>query len=121
MSGKRAAAISFGLILDLAARLDDAGVPPDRAPSFDQCLDMVWPLAKRLARLERTAKDAGAVAARARSRLLDVVTEQVAGARLVPVSGDMALPPETGAGQLPAGEWARWESELAAAGESEAV
>ena len=118
--GKRSAAISFGLILELAERLDAAGVPPDKAPSLDECLGMIWPLAKRLAKLERTAKDAGRTAARARQRLLDVVTVQVAAAaRLVPVSGDMALPPGTGACELPPGQWARWEAELQVAAEGE--
>ena len=111
MSGKRAAKISFGLVLEMAERLDAAGIPPDKAPSLEQAVDLVWDLAVALAKLEKTAENAGRTAARARSRLLDVVTEQVAGARLAPVSGDMALPP---------GEWARWESELTAAGDSEA-
>ena len=89
---KRAAAISFGLITEMAERLDAAGVPPEKAPGLDEAIGMVWDLARELARLEQTAKDAGVVAARARAATLDVVTGHVAAAaRPVPVSGPRGL------------------------------
>ena len=70
MSGRRAAAIAFGVISDLAGRLDAAGVPPEQAPSLDDALAAVWPLACQLAKLEKTAGRAGKAAARARSAVL---------------------------------------------------
>jgi hypothetical protein len=66
--------------MDLAERLDAAGVPADRAPTLDEGLDAVWPLAKRLARLEKTAGNAGAAAARARNATLDCTVARFAAA-----------------------------------------
>jgi hypothetical protein len=80
MSGRRAAAIALSLVIDLAERLDAAGVPPDRAPTLDEGLDAVWPLAKALARLEKTAARAGDSAARARTATLDCATAMFAAA-----------------------------------------
>ena len=114
--GKRAAQLAMGLVIDLAERLDTAGVPADQAPSLDAAVDMVWPLAVALARLEKTAAKAGRTAAQARERLLDAAVAAVS----VPaagVPGDVARTP----GAPSAGDWRAWESELAAAGESEAV
>ena len=39
MSGCRAAAIALALVVDLADRLDAAGVIADRAPTLDEGLD----------------------------------------------------------------------------------
>jgi hypothetical protein len=71
MSGRRAAAIALSLVMDLADRLDAAGVTPETAPSLDECVDLVWPPAKQLARLERSAKKADKSAGRARTAVLD--------------------------------------------------
>ena len=109
---RRASLLAFGLILDLSERLDEAGVPPECAPSLEAALDLVWDLSVALARLEMVAENAGRIAASARSRLLDVVTEQHAGARLVPVPGPGK--PGAGTSRLLSGDWKRWESEIGA-------
>jgi len=41
--------------MDLANRLDAAGVTAQRAPTLDEGLDAVRPLAMQLAKLEKTA------------------------------------------------------------------
>jgi hypothetical protein len=41
--------------MDLADRLDGAGVTAERAPTLDEGLDAVWPLAKQLAKLSTCA------------------------------------------------------------------
>lgn len=79
MAGRRAAAIAFCLVNDLADRLASAGVTPDCAPDLDQALALCWPLAKRLAKLERTGAKAGKTAARARAVLLDTAVAGWAG------------------------------------------
>jgi len=55
MAGRRAARIALSLVVDLAERLDAAGVTADRAPSLEQSVDLVWPLARSLAKLEKSA------------------------------------------------------------------
>jgi hypothetical protein len=98
VSAKRAAAVAFSLIFDLADRLDAAGVPADRAPSLDEALSLVWPLARQLARLEKTAALAGDTAARAREAVLATVVASVAAAAApqVPAPGDVARQPGAG-------------------------
>lgn len=88
MSGRRAAAIALSLVLDLADRLDAAGVTADRAPTLDEGLDAVWPLARELARLEKTAGKAGHAAARARAAALDCAAVRfTAAAGISPAAG----------------------------------
>ena len=79
MAGRRTAVIAYFLVSDLADRLAAAGVSPDRGPDLDQALRLVWPLAKRLAKLEKTGKKAGKTAARARAVLLDTAVAGWAG------------------------------------------
>ena len=71
MAGKRTASIAFGLVIDLADRLVAAGVSPEQMPDLDQALRLTWPLARRLAKLERHGKDAGRTAVRAREAVLN--------------------------------------------------
>jgi hypothetical protein len=80
MSGRRAAAIALSLVMDLADRLDAAGVTADKAPALDEAVAQVWPLAKRLAKLEKAAGKAGDSAARARTATLDCVAGRFAAA-----------------------------------------
>lgn len=87
MSGKRAAAIALSLVIDLADRLDAAGVSPENAPTLDQGLDLVWPLARQLSKLERTGKRAALSAGDARAAVLDEAV-----ARWVPATAELARP-----------------------------
>jgi hypothetical protein len=80
MSGRRAAAIALSLVMDLAERLDAAGVPADRAPTLDEGVDAVWELAKQLAKLEKTAGKAGDSAALPRNATLDCTVARFAAA-----------------------------------------
>ncbi len=70
----RAAAIAYGMVAEICERLEVAGITDQNAPSLDHALQMVWPVSKQLARLERTAETAGESAARARSASLDTAT-----------------------------------------------
>ncbi len=78
MSGRRAAAIALSLVVELADRLDAAGVTADCAPTLDEGMDAVWPLAKRLAKIEKTAGQAGAAAAQAREATLECAVARFA-------------------------------------------
>ena len=70
MGAKRTAGIAFGLIIDLAARLDAAGLQAEAMPSLDEAIGLCWPLARRLAKLEKHGQRAAASAARARENVL---------------------------------------------------
>jgi hypothetical protein len=70
MAGKRTARIAFGLIIDLADRLVAAGVSPEAMPDLDTAIRMTWPLARRLAKLEKHGQAASRTAVRAREALL---------------------------------------------------
>jgi hypothetical protein len=71
MASRRTAKIAFSLILDLGERLAAAGVTGASAPTWDEAADLVWPLARQLAKLERTGKKAAKSARRARETVLD--------------------------------------------------
>jgi len=70
MAGRRTARIAFSLVVDLPERLEAAGVTADRAPSVEQAVDLVWPRARQLARMEKAGKSLGKSAARAQDAVL---------------------------------------------------
>lgn len=80
MGGKRTAGIAFGLVIDLAARLGAAGVTAEAMPSLDEAVGLCWPLARRLAKIERNGRRAAASAARARENALAVAVTRWAAA-----------------------------------------
>lgn len=60
--GKPAAAVAFGLVVDLAERLVAVGMSPDQIPELDQAIALVWPRTPRAGRLlpgRRPRLDAG--------------------------------------------------------------
>jgi hypothetical protein len=80
MASRRTAKIAFSLILDLADRLAAAGITGENAPTLDQAVDLAWPLAVQLAKLERSGKKAARSARRARAAVLDTAVARCAAA-----------------------------------------
>ena len=81
MAGRRAARIALGLVFELADRLEAAGVTAGCAPGLQEALDAVWPLARRLAKLEKAGKKAGRSAGRAREAVLEAAVTACMSAR----------------------------------------
>jgi hypothetical protein len=70
MSGLRTPKIAFGLVIEVASVLEAAGVPAERMPHVDDVIDAVWPVAKQLARAEKSGQLAGRSVRQAREAAL---------------------------------------------------
>jgi hypothetical protein len=77
VSGRACAKIALNLIIDLADRVAAAGIDPACAPTLAESVDLVWPLAQRLAKLEKAGHGCGKAAERYRDAVLADVASRL--------------------------------------------